>query len=267
MSKRIAIVGTAPSWKACPWDDPGLLIWGLNDAYVLNLPRVDAWWEMHPLDHMHFRKMDQRVIHEQDVPAGYYVRPEGHLQQLQAMATTIPVYLQAEPPQGWPVNARRFDIERAVAEFGDYFASGPAYMVAQAIWDGAEEIQVWGIHLETEAEYREQRPNFEFMLGIAKGRGIRIVMAPQSPVLKHGFRYAYQSRPAKHPAKIALMEVRHRKQDVLTQLSMLPRWARRSHLVDQVRRLAAQEWDCLRAMSQRQPVTLTPPVYEVAHVQ
>ena len=264
MRKRIAIVGTAPSWKSCPWDDPGLLIWGLNDAYVLNLPRVDAWWEMHPLDHLHFRKMDQRVIHEQDIPVGYYVRPEGHLDQLKAMAKTIPVYLQAEPPQGWPVNAQRFDIERAVAEFGDYFASGPAYMVAQAIWDGAEEIQVWGIHLETEAEYREQRPQFEHILGIAKGRGIRIVMAPQSPVLKHGFRYAYQPRPAKHPAKVALIETRQRKQTLLAQLAALPRWASRAAVTDQVRRASAVEWDCLRAMAHRQPVVLTPPVYEVA---
>ncbi|MGE0445581.1 MAG: hypothetical protein AB7P99_10155 [Vicinamibacterales bacterium] len=265
MGLRVALVGTAQSWKSCPFDDPGLRIHSLNDAYVLNLPRVDAWWEMHPLDHMHFRTMDQRVIHEQDVPAGYYVRPQGHLDQLKAMAKTIPVYLQAEPPEGWPVNARRFDIERAVAEFGDYFASGPAYMVAQAIWDGAEEIQVWGIHLETDAEYREQRPNFEFMLGIAKGRGIRVVMAPQSPVLKHGFRYAYQPRPAKHPAKLTLIETRQQKQALTMRLAALPRWANRAALTDQLRRASAVEWDCLRAMSQRQPVTLTPPVYEVAH--
>lgn len=262
--KRVAIVGTAPSWRDCPFDDPGLHIATLNDAYVLGFPRIDSLWELHPLDHMYFRKMDQRVIHEMDIPPGYYVRPEGHIDRLKAMARTIPVFLQAQPPADWPVNAQRFPIEDYVEKYGDYWASGPSYMVAWAIEHGAEEIQIWGIHLETEAEYREQRAQFEHMLGIAKGRGVRVVMAPQSPVLKHGFRYAYQPRPAKHPAKLTLIETRHKKQELTMRLAALPRWASRTALTDQLRRASAVEWDCLRAMSQRQPIVLTPPVYEVA---
>lgn len=249
--KRIAIVGTAPSWKKCPWDDPTLYIMSLNDAYSLGLPRVDAWWEQHPFDHMYFRPLDQRIVNAADIPHGFYVRPEGHLERLKAMAKTIPVFLQHEPPKGWPVNAQRFPLEQYRAKYGDYWASGPSYMLAWAIEQGAEEIHVYGIHLSTDGEYRDQRPNFEHFLGIARGKGIRIVMADESPILKHGWTYAYQPKPAIHPAKVRLMSVRDAKARLIPQIAMLPRFANKAPKLDLLRRYEAMEMDCVRALQQR----------------
>lgn len=265
MGKRIAIVGTAPSWRDCPFDDPSLHIACLNDAYTLGIPRVDSWWDLHPLDHFYYRDPAKRVVDAAEVPPGYYVRPIGHLDKLKEMARTIPVFLQSEPPADWGPNAQRLPIESYVEKYGDYWTSGPAYMVAWAIEQGAEEIQVWGIHLETEQEYRDQRANFEHLLGIAKGRGIKVVMAPASPVLRHGWRYAYQPRPAMHPAKAKLLEVRHRKGELMAHLANMGRWSKRAHLADQVVRLKALEWDCLRALQQRAPVVIQAPVVEGIH--
>lgn len=265
MSKRVCILGTAPSWRQCPFDDPTLEIWALNDAWTMGIPRVDRWFELHPLDHLHFRPVGQRVVYAEDVPHGYYVRPQGHLEKLQEMARTIPVYLQSAPPQGWPVNAHQLDkaaIEAALAQkLGDavpfqYWASGPSYEIALAILEGYTEIQVWGIHLETEAEYREQRPNFEHLLGIARGLGIKVVMAPSSPLLKHGWQYAYQPKPTPHPAKALLRRVQHDKSKVLGALAGLKRWQPRAHLVDQAHRLEARERDCFRALQYRAPVVI-----------
>src|ERR1041384_6753339 len=213
--ERIAIVGTANSWKDCPYDDPGLFIMSLNDAYTLGLPRFDAWWEQHPLDRLYFRPLNQRVVYAEDVPYGCYVRPEGHLEKLREMSKAIPVFLQSDPPKGWGPNAQRFPIEQYREKYGEYWASGPSYMVAWAIEQGAKEIQVWGIHLATEHEYREQRPQFEHILGIARGKGIKIVMAKESPVLKHGWQYAYQPKPAMHPAKVTLLQGRQAKSDLV----------------------------------------------------
>ena len=275
--KRVAIVGTAPSWMHAPWNDPGLEFWCLNDMWSLNPPRADRWFELHPLDRIFFRPLKNRVVYAEHIPHGFYVRPEGHVEKLREMAKTIPVYLQQTPPDGWPPNARRLPIEALNAQFGyrvdvarkariyephaantgsQYWASGPAYEIALAMLEGVSEIQIWGIHLSTEAEYREQRHNFEEMLGIARGRGIRIVMADDSPILKHEWQYAYQPKPPMHPAKVKLMQVRQAKYDVMAT-------AAAGAASDRLQRLAAMEADCLMTMQQRTPLVLTVPAIGV----
>lgn len=214
MTNRCAIIGTAESWSRCPWDDPELYVVSLNDAWVLGLPRVDEWAELHPFDHMHFRDVTQRKVKAGDIPPGAYVRPQGHLDMLRTMAASIPVWLQAEPPAGWPSKAQRMPIEALRETYGDYWASGPAYMLLHLYDRGFREFQIYGIHLATEGERTQQRPNFEFLLGrllgptvqmtIEDGRrryvgatGVTIVLPVESPLLQHGWRYAYDPKPTK----------------------------------------------------------------------
>src|SRR5688572_17091155 len=104
---RAAVIGTAPSWNQCPWNDPDLYIVSLNDAYTLGVPRANAWYDTHPIDQMWFRPKDQRVITSGDVPPGAYIRPEGHIEWLRERAKTIPVWLHGDPPADWGPNARQ----------------------------------------------------------------------------------------------------------------------------------------------------------------
>lgn len=212
--KRAAIVGTAESWTRTPWDDPTLHITSLNDAYALGLPRVDEWCEYHPLDRMWFRDPAVKVVHAKDVPEGYYIRPAGHIAKLQEMARAIPVWLQSEPPAGWPPNARRLPLEDLEAKYGTYWASGPAYMLLHLYDRGFREFQIYGIHLATADEYRHQRPNFEHVIGRLLGAqvqmtvkdglrtytgesGVTVVLPVESPILQHGWKYAFEPKPAK----------------------------------------------------------------------
>jgi hypothetical protein len=55
-----------------------------------------------------------------------------------------------------------------------YFTSTFAYMVAYAIYKGVEEIDIYGVPLVLEGEYREQRSCLEFWIGFAAGRGIKV---------------------------------------------------------------------------------------------
>lgn len=214
MGKRCCIVGTAPSWMKTPWHDTSIEVWSLNDAYVLGLPRIDRFYELHPTNKMYFRKRDQMRVSEADVPAGHYVRPEGHLDFLKHAAQSIPVFLQDQPPSDWPAKAYRFPIEAIHQAFGEeYWASGPSYMLAQAILEGYTDIWVTGIHLSTEHEYREQRPQWEHLIGRVLGRRVttterdgfrfyegetvRVVMPVESPILRHGWKYAYEPKPVK----------------------------------------------------------------------
>jgi hypothetical protein len=254
MLKRCAIVGTAPSWIKTPFDDPSLEIWSLNDAWVNNLPRISRWYEQHPLGKLWFRPKAQKVVYAHQVPPGHYVRPEGHLEMLQQMAKTIPVFLQDHPPTGWPVNAQRFPLEAVEAKFGAYWASGPSYMLAQALIEGYREIHIYGIHLSTEEEYIHQRPNFEHFLGIARGMGVTIIMADESPVLKHGWKYAYEPKPQApvNPLLAELQEIKRKQQVVIGQLVNWPRFKSKAERLEKLRRLEAAEIEVKQRMASLQ---------------
>lgn len=252
-TKRVAIVGTAESWKQTPWTDPSLEIWTLNDAYVLGFPRIDRHFELHPLDKMAFRQKGQTVIKASDIPPGYYARPEGHIEWLKRAAQTIPVYLQQAPDASWPVNAQRFPIEQVEATFGQYWASGPSYMVALALLEGATEIHIYGIHLATEQEYRDQRSNFEWMLGIAAGRGVTVVMADSSPVLKHGWKYAYDAKPTPQVSPYAAewKATQKEKAQLVNALVQWPKGKDRTRALARLQRLQVIEADIQQQLAKR----------------
>jgi hypothetical protein len=128
----------------------------------------------------------------------------------------MPVYLHPDYLTQWPEakdwpHATAFPKAEVEAEFGRYFTSSPSWMLALAILQGAREIQVYGIHLSTEHEYIEQRPNFEYLMGRVLGTGkltvtVRdncrhyetanghIVLPEATPILGSSFQYAFETR-------------------------------------------------------------------------
>ena len=229
---RCAIVGTAPTWKAVPWDDPTLAIWALNDMHLMSLPRVDRWYDLHPFDQFYYRDPKQGVLRAEDVQAGMFVRPVGHLDWLAKQS--IPVYVQktdARVPRG--IVFPRAEIE---VKFGAWFDSTPAWMVAHALLEGYREIHIYGIHLATEWEYLKQKPNMVYLLGLAVGLGAKIVLAKGSPLLGGSHAYAYEADPAlpvteAHRAMARL----ERELAVLTKQVGSSRWMRRADPVLQAR--------------------------------
>ena len=189
--KRIAIIGTAPTWKSCPWDDPTLEVWCLNDFWVLQAPRADRWFDLHPLDKLHFADRKKKVF-SGDVPAGYFVRPAGHLEWLRAQS--IPVYVQDAAQLG-SRSAVTFPKAAIEAKFGRHFASSPAWMIGLALLEGVTELHIYGIHLATEWEYLKQKPNMTFLLGLAVGMGVKVVLPQGCPLLAESHQYAFEADP------------------------------------------------------------------------
>lgn len=259
--ERAQIVGTAPNWIQTRWDDPGLRIVSLNDAYSLQgFRRADEWYELHPLRKFYFRPKAQRAVYADQVPYGHYVRPEGHLEWLQQQAATIPVWLQDAPPAGWPVNAQQFPKAALEAQYGAYWASGPSYMLLHLIARGVKELHVYGINLATEQEYRDQRSNWEFLLGRFLGREVKTVtrdkcryyegrdallVLPEScPILTHGWQYGYQSKPAPNPVKLAMRKLQQEQGALAKRIVTLPRFADKRPMLDRLMRIDALLADC-----------------------
>jgi hypothetical protein len=247
-NKRVAIIGTAPSWRKAPYDDPSIQLWSLNDAYSLGMPRADQWFDLHPIPKMWFRPANKRVFKEGDIPEGVYVRPEGHVEWMKTRAKTIPVWLQQTPPEDWPINAQRFPFERAKAflkarpDQEAYVASSPALILAHAILEGFTEIHIYGIHLATQGEYIKQRPGFEWLLGKAEAMGIQIVLPPECPLLKHSHVYAYEPEPVSPdvPARKRLAGLNQQYSAIVQQIVELPRWKSKADLNARLVRLRAE---------------------------
>lgn len=217
---RVAIVGTAPSWALTPWADTDLGILSLNDAYQMDgFQRADVWYDFHPLDKMVFTPPKvagkQTVVFAHTIPVGSYVRPHEHLDWLASQP--MPKYLHpgfaSQKPESahWP-NVHALPKAEIEAHFGRYFTSSPGWMLAHAISHGVREIHIYGIHLSSESEYIDQRPNFEFLCGCVLGptkrtmtvrQGLRryesqdgiIVLPEASPILASSFQYAFEPSP------------------------------------------------------------------------
>lgn len=248
--ERVAIIGTAESWTQTPWADTGLRIVSLNDAYRLpGFVRADAWYDFHPIDKFYHPPAGDQPIFAHQVPVGHYCRPATHLEWLAKQM--IPVYLhpdyltQHPAAKDWP-SARPFPKAEIEAQFGPYFTSSPAWMIAHAMLQGCKDISIYGIHLATEHEYIEQRPQFEFLLGRVLGPskvtvtvtdGVRhyqshdgaVHLPLGSPILSSDFQYAFQTRPraALEPLRWELHKYQIKHTRAVTALKTARWWHRR----------------------------------------
>lgn len=270
MQKRAIVVGTAQTWKKTPWNDPNVTIIGLNDAYSLGFPRADEWYELHPFDKMWFTPPGVRQVHPKDVPKGAYIRPHGHLEWLKTQASAIPVWLQSEPPADWPVNAARLPLEAIESVFGaDYWASGPAFEIAHLYLRGYRQFEIYGIHLSTEQEYRNQRPQFEMLLGQLlgpavkrtiderhglrhyEGKEVSITLPVESPILQHGWKYAYEPKPLapENPYADELKAAQKQKAKLVKALVYWPTGQDKSKALAELDDLEVIEIDCQQMLA------------------
>jgi hypothetical protein len=166
---KVAVVGLwSETHGLAPWDDPAWEKWGL--AWDHHAPRMDRVFEMHVTSEWKF------------------YAPKDYVERLSALPC---LYLQ-EPHPELP-HARSFP-EEVEQTTGDYFSSSLAYLMALAIHEGAEEIGLYGVAMEAESEYRVQRPNMEYLVGLARGRGIKVHIPEQSPLCKFALQDGYTKR-------------------------------------------------------------------------
>ena len=175
--KKVAIVGFAPSWNKAPFANQEFEIWGLNELYMYieKMPngRWDRWFELHQKSR--FMGSDRQGAE--------------HIKKLAAMK--CPVYM-LESCKEVP-SSIKYPLEEMIKYFDtNYFTNSISYMLALAIYEGFEEIHVYGVNMETDSEYGSQRPSCEYFLGVAWGKRIKIYIPPDADLLKTRFLYGYQ---------------------------------------------------------------------------
>lgn len=173
MGLKVAVIGLwTETHGLAHWDDPQWEKWGL--AWDADVFRMDRAFEIHPASEW----------------KGYV--PKDYIERL----GMLPRLYLAEPPPELP-NAERFPIEEVAKTAGDYLSSSVAYLMALAIHEGAEEIGLYGVAMEGNDEYAYQRPNMEYLVGLARGRGIKVHIPEQSPLCKYSGQFGYSGRYGK----------------------------------------------------------------------
>src|SRR3990167_9430054 len=254
--KRAAIVGTHPTYKATPWKDQSVEIFSLNDAYVLpGFARANGWCDLHPIPELVFRPKGERKVAPEHAPVGGYLRPEGHIEWLKTRG--FPVYLHDcreghcvnNPKRGhdtypfpkWS-NAQPFPFKAIEAAYGPYWSSTPAWMLAWLLMGGYRDIHITGIALCTEWEYIQQRPNMEFLIGMALAQGVTFTIPERSSLLKSKHKYAVEPKPG-----LEIERVERRLHRIKTEGARLQqrlaslKWHQRSEAADLTARLAILE--------------------------
>lgn len=78
----------------------------------------------------------------------------------------------------------RYPFEEVARTTTDYWNSSIGYMLALAIHEQYERIHIFGVDMKDGEEYGYQKPNAEYLIGLARGRGIEVVIPDASPLCK-----------------------------------------------------------------------------------
>lgn len=173
--KKIAIVGTASSSIGlAPYDDPTWEIWQINGCYNSKF-RFDRHFDLHEFHVL-------KKVYQED----YFKFLKDNESK---------VWLN-DPSEDFP-KANNFPFEKVFTEFQtDYFTNTISWLTAFAIMQKPTHIGIWGVDMEADSEYRFQKPSLEHFLGLAKGRGIEIVLPNMSTLLKCSHMYGLEQAPA-----------------------------------------------------------------------
>lgn len=162
---KIALIGSAPSSSAlAPYNDESWAIWGCSPGASGVVKRATAWFELHRWQ-----------------PNEPYLT-QGYRDFMAALP--VPVYMLEARPEIPSSVAFPFDAMRA--EFGDYFfTSSLAWMLALAMCqNGVEEIGLWGVDMSAVEEYGHQRAGCQHFIELARKRGIKVTVPPESDLLR-----------------------------------------------------------------------------------
>lgn len=160
MVLKIALVGLSPTTHDfAPFFDTEWECWGLpwDEGYWLHYDRL---FEMH----------DLRLLESDQCK-----RRPGYIDRLKTV--DVPLFMQ----QAYFPSALAYPLD--IAPRG-YYNSSISYAMAMAIHEKPVEIAVYGVDMDAKDEYAYQRPNMEYLIGYAEGKGIKVSIPEMSPLCK-----------------------------------------------------------------------------------
>uniref|UniRef100_A0A6M3JWJ9 Uncharacterized protein n=1 Tax=viral metagenome TaxID=1070528 RepID=A0A6M3JWJ9_9ZZZZ len=186
--RKVGIIGAGAGWDKAPYDDPEWEFWSLNNLYrKLDTTKFSRWFELHDFECDKDGDYKRRKVYSySNMSINDYMKAIADL--------NIPVYMQ----QKWGIipKSRKFPFKAIMKRYGKYFGCSFAWMIGFILHENekaaekkVDTIGFWGVDLIGH-EYLYQRPTTEYMIGLAKGRGIKIIIGKDSELLRMPFIYA-----------------------------------------------------------------------------
>lgn len=126
---KVAIVGFTPTRDLAPYQNPDFDIWALNDLFEA-IPRYDRIYQIHKR-----QSIDTHTTRGEKVT---------YIKRLRELA--VPIYMVEAYPD--IPNSVAFPLQEIADYFGyDYFTNTISYMIAHAIYEGYEEIHIYGVDM------------------------------------------------------------------------------------------------------------------------
>ena len=176
-NRRVAIVGRGKTFKDVPWNDEGLSLWAFNDwAMTGKFEREpDALFEMH-IDAL---KTDRYS----DEYKAWLMADHPFPIWMHATDDRVPAC------KAYPLSNISFlycnHVFRGLDEVKHFYTSTTCYAIAMALWQGYRRIELYGIDLLAETEYRGHRDAVFFWLGKATGMGIDVQVSGSSMLFQN----------------------------------------------------------------------------------
>jgi len=154
-NKSVAIVGFASAHShQAPFDDPNIKIWGLNRMHQQDwFRKSDVMFQLHPINYL------KECV-------GMSAGDRDHYDWL-TKKHKFPIYCQ-EKYKEFPSSVR-FPIEKMRQKYGDFYTSTAAYMMALALDQGYNHIELYGFNMSADTEYKHQRDSTEYFIGLIEG--------------------------------------------------------------------------------------------------
>jgi len=188
---NVAIVGFAENTRELHRKAKVDEIWSLNRCWELDW-NVDRIFEMHALDYI-------SDPNNADTKASLKKGSLTHWEWLQNNRNipiiTLEKYSEIPYSVAYPLNDVIADV------YGDMyrgrermklFASTFDYMVAMAIHEKVDRIEIYGFEMMTGTEYQYQQNSGNLLMGIAAGRGIEVVIPEESVLIPRMKLYGYE---------------------------------------------------------------------------
>lgn len=209
MTTKIALIGSAPSSvQLAPYGDSSWAIWSCSPGAWPHIKRCDAHFELHRWEKA----------------------PWFSAEYIEFMRTVPRTVLMIEPVPEIQ-NSVAYPKDAMLDRFGPwFFTSTLSWMFALAIEKGATEIGLWGVDMSAEEEWAFQRSGCHYFIDLARRRGIKVTVPPESDLLQPPPLYGFREVDPMHIKLLTRKaELTQRLQNVITQVQQLD--AEHKHLI------------------------------------
>lgn len=172
--KTITILGSGPEWQKYPQD---VETWAVAKMLMLKDPpkRVDRLYSMDAID-------DMKIIKR-----GIFTR-EAFIEKInERNVPFISSVQQFEVPLSY-----EYPLKSVMDSYKvPYFSNTICYMIAHALYEGVNTLNLYGVAQMGTHEYVAERGGVEFWLGMALGAGVQVNIETPSLLLRNNSEYPY----------------------------------------------------------------------------